>query len=308
MKNKGQLKLTFPAQGWKQFLTARKEMLDAYDQAREKSKKHEVETYHGNVADAEFRNWLKNFLPKKYAVTPGYIISQGVEDTQKAPHYDVIIYDQLESPILWIESSPDLKTQGRSLAIPAEYVKGVIEVKSHFSSTTVMKAIEHLSDMQYLMQGVDNPGERYKLYLPPEFFCSIVFFELRKSEERSRTALNRIVEGIGLRGFIGGLILRGEGHKKEVTGRIGLLRSKTPEKSSLERKENTLLTGFAKADSIKIKDDLHFSAMLMWMEPNFSQFAFDLFAFLQGTYETGRLSSFHCIGTTEWAETKIKTK
>jgi hypothetical protein len=56
-------------QGWKQFLTSKKEMLDAFDQAREKAEAHEVETYHGKVAEARFREWLSRFLPKRYDVT-----------------------------------------------------------------------------------------------------------------------------------------------------------------------------------------------------------------------------------------------
>ncbi len=54
----GKLEIKFPSQGWKQFLTARQEILDKYDRAREQARSHEVETYHGNVAEAEFRNWL----------------------------------------------------------------------------------------------------------------------------------------------------------------------------------------------------------------------------------------------------------
>ena len=92
------LKIAFPSLGWKQFLTSRKEMLDAFDRAREKSKSHEVETYHGRVAEAEFRKWLTSFLPKKFGVSSGFIISPGLKDTEKAPHFDVIIYEQLESP------------------------------------------------------------------------------------------------------------------------------------------------------------------------------------------------------------------
>jgi hypothetical protein len=57
------LKIEFPTQGWKQFLTGRKEMLDAFDSAREKSHSHEVETYHGKVAEARFRDWLATFFP-----------------------------------------------------------------------------------------------------------------------------------------------------------------------------------------------------------------------------------------------------
>ena len=94
------LRIEFPTQGWKQFLTSRKEMLDAHDRAREQAKAHKVETYHGNVAEAELRNWLSSFLPKRYGVTSGYIISPGLKSTQKVPHFDVVIYDQIESPVL----------------------------------------------------------------------------------------------------------------------------------------------------------------------------------------------------------------
>lgn len=306
MKKQGQLKFEMPAQGWSQFLTARKEMLDSYDKARIHSRKHIVETEHGNVGEAEFRNWLKNFLPKKYAVTSGYIISAGVSDTEKAPHFDVIIYGHLDAPVLWIEDSHDKSEQGRSLAIPAEYVKAVIEVKSAFKNKTVKDAIEHLGELQKLMSGIDSPDERYKMYLPEDFFCGIAFFELRKDDEFDKAALNSMVNGIQLRGFRGGIILRGEGHIKQLTGKIDLTQSETAMTSTIKKPDMSLLSGWGNADSVRITDSLHFGAMLMWTEPNFSGYAFDLVALLNGTFEIGRLSSFHALGTTEWAEAKKK--
>jgi len=304
MKKKGKLKFEMPAQGWSQFLIARKDMLDSFYKARTYSKKHKIETSHGNVAEAEFRKWLSNFLPKKYAVTSGYIISPGISDSEKAPHYDVIIYEHLNSPILWIEDSPDKSEQGRSLAIPAEYVKGVIEVKSAFKSSTVKDAIQHLGELKKLMSGIDSPDERYKMYLPSDFFCGVVFFELRKDNEFDKIALNSIIDGIDLRGFRGGVILRGEGHTKQVTGKIDLTQSETAMVSTTKRPNRSLLSGWGAADTLKITDDLHFGAMLMWSEPNFSQYAFDMVAILNGTFEIGRISSFHALGTSEWAEAK----
>lgn len=306
MKQEGELKFEMPAQGWSQFLTARKEMLDSFDKARTHSRKHKVETSHGNVAEAEFRKWLSDFLPKKYAITSGYIISPGISDSEKAPHFDVIIYEHLDSPILWIEDSPDKSEQGRSLAIPAEYVKGVIEVKSAFKNNTVKDGIEHLGELKKLMSGIDSPDERYKMYLPADFFCGLAFFELRKENEFDKSALNSIIGGMDLRGFGGGIILRGEGHTKQVTGKIDLLRSKTAMTSTIKKPDRSLLSGWGDADSLQIKDDLHFGTMLMWSEPNFSRYAFDLVALLNGTFEVGRLSSFHAMGTTEWAEAKKK--
>src|ERR1019366_2487940 len=122
------------APGWKQFLTSRKHMLDAFDDARTKAKAHEVETYQGEVAEAKFREWLSDFLPKRYGVTSGYIVTQRIGSVQTLPHFDVIIYDALNSPVLWIERHPDASRSGSSRAIPAEHVLGVLEVKSSLNS------------------------------------------------------------------------------------------------------------------------------------------------------------------------------
>lgn len=305
MNKGGSLKFEIPAQGWRQFLVARKEMLDSFDQARILSSNKKVQTEHGNVAEAEFRNWLKKFLPKKYSITSGYVISAGLPDTEKAPHFDVIIYEHLDSPILWIEDSHDKSEQGRSLAIPAEYVKAVIEVKSSFKNKTVKDAINHLGELQKLMNGIDSPEDRYKMYLPADFFCGIAFFELRKEDELDKHALNSIVAGINLRGFNGGIILRGEGHNKQVTGKINILNSESEITSTVNK---SLLKPWALSASIQVTNELHFGAMLEWSETNFSQYAFDLVALLNGTFKIGYLSSFHALGTSGLAESKENSK
>jgi hypothetical protein len=288
------LKIEFPSQGWKQFLTSRHEILDAYDRARERAKSHDVETYHGRVAEAQLRTWLSGFLPKRYRVTSGYIVSPGLEHDQKIPHYDVIIYDAQNSPVLWIEGDPDRSEQGRSIAIPVEYVQFVLEVKSKFSASTVPDAINHLKDLLPLMSGTDDHKERYKLHLPANFGCGLVFFELRKADEFSSLALTRTIDGVGLRGYFGGLILRGDGHDKPATGRLQLLRSETPIEGRMDKR--SLLDDLPIADSVKVSDDFHISAMVTWMEAHFVQFGFDLIAYMQGTYEAGRLSSFYGFG------------
>lgn len=165
-------------QGWKQFLSAKKEMLDKFDRAKEYAKAHKVEAYHGIVAEEEFRLWLSNFLPKRYGVTSGYIISQGQLEETRAPHFDVIIYDNIEAPILWIEDHSGLSRTGQSKGIPAEHVCAALEVKSQFNSTSVHEALIHLRELEPLYSSIDKPDERYKKYLPPKFFCGLVFFEL----------------------------------------------------------------------------------------------------------------------------------
>src|SRR5262245_32291332 len=116
--------------GWEQLMGQRKELLDAFDAGKRKSKAHEVETYHGVVADAVLRQWLGEFLPKRFGVTPGYVVSQKESGKTKFPHFDVIIYDQLNAPILWVEDHPDVSEGGKSRAIPVELVRSVLEVKS----------------------------------------------------------------------------------------------------------------------------------------------------------------------------------
>jgi len=297
------LKIEVPTQGWKQFLTARKEMLDAYDRAREKAKSHEVETLHGRIAEAELRKWLLSFLPKRYGVTPGYIVSPGLKSTDKTPHYDVIIYDQLEAPVLWVEDSPDASEQGKSRAVPVEYVRCVLEVKAVFSPTTVDDALVHLADLLPLMGGPDDPQEKYKLHLPSTFCCGLVFFDLKREHQYSESALAKIIERGQLRGFFGGVVLRGEGNTIAATGKLSGVHSKTQIESRIGAGKDSLLSGLAMCQSVRLRDDLHFGAMLFWAEYHFSQFGFDLIAMMQGTYDVRFLSSFYGMGASE-AETR----
>lgn len=291
------LKIAFPVQGWKQFLTSRTEMLTAFDSAREKASAHEIEVYHGKVAEAQLRQWLSGFLPKRFGVTSGYIVSPGIKDGTKVPHFDVIIYDALESPVLWIEEDPDVSKAGRSMAIPVEYVLGVLEVKATMTAASTKKAIEHLADLKALLQGPDAPSERYKLHLPQRFFCGIVHFQLCKDAEYSEAALSNILGGIDLRGFMGGLVLRGEGLSKPVSGRMTVLQGKEPISSSIGKGKQSLLGSMPLSASIKITESFHLGTMLMWSESGFAQFAFDMLAMMRGTYEIGRLSSFYGMGS-----------
>jgi|KBSMisStandDraft_5_1062788.scaffolds.fasta_scaffold147855_2 hypothetical protein len=51
-------------QGWKQFLTARKEMLDAFDRARTKAGLHKVTAAHGATAKPNSGNGFQIFFQK----------------------------------------------------------------------------------------------------------------------------------------------------------------------------------------------------------------------------------------------------
>jgi len=288
------------APGWKQFLTSRKHMLDSYDRAMTKARGHEIETFQGIVAEAEFRKWLFDFLPKRFSVTPGYIVSQRLGTNQKLPHFDVIIYDALNSPVLWVDEHPDASLWGSSRAIPAEYVFGVLEVKSSLNARSAKQAITHLSDLAPFLEKIDAATERYKCYLPPQFFCGVVFFELKREHMYSRAAIFNLLKNIRqIRGFAGGIILRGEGHSKPWTGRIHVRVSRTPMPSFIGPSKKSLLDN-TMCGSIPLGDNLHVEASPYWAESAFADFAFDLVALMQGTYQPGRVSSFYGFGSSDY--------
>ena len=146
--------------------------------------------------------------------------------------------------------------------------------------------------------------QRYKKYLPSNFFCGIVFFELREDSQYSEKALSGILGGMRLRGFVGGIILRGENHIKPATGRILLINSDTQMESNITIGEpkTSLISGDANCKTVELENHLHVGVMILWEEYLFSQFAFDVLALMKGTFQKGRLSSIHGIGSSKSEE------
>ncbi|MFV2045169.1 MAG: DUF6602 domain-containing protein [Anaerolineales bacterium] len=288
-------------QGWRQIQTSKQSMLSEYDRAKQQAKAHEVETYHGEIAEAETRKWLADFLPKRYGVTSGYVISQGQKDDVRAPHFDVIIYNALDAPVLWIEGSADRSSAGRSRAIPAEHVHSVIEVKVSFETSTVQKSLEHLADLNPLLADVDKPDERYKEFLPREFFSAVLFFEVRKEHQFHAQALDALSDNDLTRGFFGGIVLRGDGFQPIVSGRIQLAVSDGPIESTVGKEKRSLISPFSFSDFTKEERKQYVGTTLTWSQVEFARFAFDVVAALDGKYDVGRLSSFHGIS---WVESQ----
>src|SRR5258708_18998180 len=187
--------------GWIEFITEKLAMLDAFERSKIQIVNRPTQTGKGPVAEAEFRQWLRHFLPKKYGVTSGYIISQADAITSrnklknKLLHHDGIIYDELNSPILWYESNSDASEQGKKRAIPAEYVCGVLEVKSTFNEKNISYAFKKLNELAPLLAKIDDENEPYKQYIPKNFYMGMVFFEYLKKdqEEHHKLLLNKLV-------------------------------------------------------------------------------------------------------------------
>jgi len=285
-------------QGWRQMLTWKRELLNAYDKARQFSSGHEVETFHGLVAEAHFRSWLSEFLPRRFGVTAGYIVSPGLPESERTPAFDVIIYDQINSPVLWAESHPDISPQGTCRAIPVEYVKAVIEVKSAFNSTSVSKAVEHLQDLKNVL-GTENPDLPFKCHLPRGFTCWTVFFDLREEDRRSFAALDHLAPACAIRGYSGGVVLRGSGLEDVMTGQFGLGGSNCM--NSLESAPDlTAGTCFSKfydhgGHPLFPGERWYSQVSLSWSKVYFSIWPFHLLKMLNEDYSMQSLPSHYCL-------------
>ena len=282
------------SQGWEEFLAGKQEMLDDYDRAKTKNKNKPVYMEQGNVAEASFRRWLGGFLPKKYAVTSGYIVSQRSPDTVKNRHYDVIIYDQLESPVLWVEKY-HLSSEHSVRAIPVEHIHGVFEVKSSLDRESSKRAIGKLDELRPLLESVDKPEEVFKSHFPSNFVMGIVFFELLEKNAKNGNidVLDILRPRKHYRGYMNSLVLRGEGLDPRITGRIfctdGIICS-----SKKRMNSGSLLvhpTPYSKP--YKINSGRYQTNFLYWAPAMFSTYMFDLVAIMNGTYKPGIVSSMH---------------
>jgi hypothetical protein len=193
--------------GWQEFLTNRQDLIQEFENALAKNKNRPVRTSHGNAGEAAVRKLFEDFLPKKYGVTSGYIIPDIICQEYVLYHYDIIIYDNLNSPVLWGEADHDDSIQGKKRAIPAEYVFSVVEVKSTFNKNNIRDAMNKLSDLNSL-----------KEYLPKEFTCSTFFFEIKNNLKSKPNVLEEFLPE-QVYGFRGGIILKSK-INAEMTGLI----------------------------------------------------------------------------------------
>src|SRR5271157_3027572 len=111
---------------------------------------------------------------------------------------------------------------------------------------------------------------RHPPFLP---WCSLNF--VRRIELRRR--------------FYGAVVLRGEGLHPDDTALVEQYQSNEPVPAVWT--EAGLLHGYVMSDSVE-SSGRRVGVTLMWADVNFSRFAFDLLAMLNGTYRMGFASSF----------------
>ena len=184
--------------GWREFASNRTSILRKYDSAKERSASRPVKTDHGVTGEAAIREWLAEFLPKKYGVTSGFVIPDLVEtDGFKLYHYDIIIFDAFSAPILWVDDNPDQSQQGRKRAIPARYVFCVIEVKASFGAEPARDAFGKLQELNEIAS-----------HLPSQFSSAVIFVELPVSLSSQGSLLRHLLPESAIHAFWGGMIMR----------------------------------------------------------------------------------------------------
>ena len=282
-----------------EFLEEKHKMLSDFDSAREQIEKRPVKTEHGVVGAAVLRGWLERFLPGRYEVCQGYIIGSWANSLDAPPlrHNDVIIYDALNAPILWVEDNSDVVPDRRSRAIPARHVMAVLEVKARLNSTHSGNACEKLLELN-----------AYRNSLPQSFCCGVVFFEVDPAAETSIAALDNLMPTEPIVGFFGGVVLRGNTIPADLTGELTLIASPTPSSNHVSKEvplsnarsqwngstsvewpnpepQAQRATTASATGMIRLEDGdrAHHYLNLVWSNNGFASFAFNLVGRLEGS-------------------------
>jgi Domain of unknown function (DUF6602) len=273
------------------FQAERLELLARYDVEKARNVDEAVRTSHGVEAECILREWLDRFLPKRFAVAKGWIITTRLDYDGPQEEWDIIVYDALNSPVLF--ASGPAGSAGQKRAIPVEHVRAVVEVKATLnpslakqSATKLERLVEHI--------GVED-APNYPKYLKAPFCCCSVFFETAvDSLTKYRRALNEIAAPIGNHDtfpFLGSLVLRSRAKyaNPDHSGYLKVWGSEEP-------------VPIFRSDNFEMSDEFRFSdgrygqfGTVGWSVNSFQAFVFDFLACLTGT-KTNLISSFYGLG------------
>lgn len=180
-------------------------MLASYDLAKFEDSKSPLITKHGNVAESALRNCLSDFLPDRYGVTSGYILPPVLDEEHPVEyHYDLIIYDKLNAPVLVSDLDTDRSKTGTPKMIPAQCIKAVFEVKARATPGSAKSAAKKLQELSSVSR-----------FFPRGVFCGVVFFELETLPKRSLSILAGLIpDNAPVRKLDTGCILRCTRHEE----------------------------------------------------------------------------------------------
>jgi hypothetical protein len=183
--------------GWREFDANRTDILSDYRSAKAKNSSRPVRTEHGPAGEAAVRKWLESFLPKKYGITSGFIVPDIIQyKDARSRHYDVIVYDVLNAPVLWTDGNADQSGRGKRRAIPAKYVRAVIECKAQFDQRSCVEAMDKLRELNGI-----------SAHFPDSFFSAVIFIELSEKNSGNVGLLQYLLPEPEVHRFWGGVIL-----------------------------------------------------------------------------------------------------
>jgi hypothetical protein len=152
---------------------------------------------HSGEKGLEFENIVKEFLskhlPKRFGVTPGFIIDkQDIVSSQQ----DIIIFDELNTPIYSVDD--------RNKVIPNDNVAIVIEVKATLSTEAITQSAEKIEKTKKLYKSYSPPpGQLFPNYRTLAFifaFDSEISFE-KIRETYVEVAKKRVSGGLNIDGI-----------------------------------------------------------------------------------------------------------
>lgn len=191
------------------FFAERDRLLSDYDKARKQTSDDAVKTAHGNVAESLTRRWLSSFLPKRFGVCKGFMITTNLSFEGPLDEWDILIYDAIESPVSYTREGADGEQRR---AIPVEHVRAVIEVKATLTPSMAKLATGKLAMLRQYC-GI-NSDSAYPQYLTHPFVCAAVFFETRLNNPseygRALKELTRIYQERPIIPLMGALVLRSQ--------------------------------------------------------------------------------------------------
>ena len=265
------------------FFAERSGLLNAYSKAKKQTADDAVKTEHGNVAEALARKWLQSFLPKRFGVCKGYIITTNLNFEGPLEEWDVLVYDAIESPVLFTRAS-DADAEPRR-AIPVEYVRAVIEIKATLTPVTARKCASKLLKLHQFIG--ENGEDNYPQFLCEPFLCAALFFETRVDTlaeyRQALDALTELYQHDPIIPLMGGLVLQSQRHP-EHSGYLRLMCGDDP---------ISMPDVFEMSSPFNLIDGKHaiFGAM-GWGVNFYPMFLFDFLASIRGT-RTMRASSFY---------------
>jgi hypothetical protein len=122
------------------------------------------------------REFLEQHLPKRYGVLKGEIVTSS---GMKSHASDVIVYDALNSPVLY---------KGKTAVVPVESVYGIIEVKSRLSKSELLDAIRKIEAFKRLAPrdlSVIQTREYVTVHRPSHPFGIVLGYQLADNSLKS---------------------------------------------------------------------------------------------------------------------------